>query len=110
MQTSATIDDSKNKPHPWLFTTEYYQIGIQKSLWENGEIESCKFMTAEIAGHNLVPVFANYIDLKDAERAVNTLNWFRVKPKPQSPQFTSASVWFDKWYKTYHFTLTPVKE
>lgn len=57
-----------------MFTTEYDQIGIQKSLWENGEIESCKFMTAEIAGHNLVHVFANYIDPKDAEKAVNTLN------------------------------------
>ncbi|XP_077445000.1 ELAV-like protein 2 isoform X11 [Stigmatopora argus] len=57
-----------------------------KSLFGSiGEIESCKLVrdkiTASIAGQSLGYGFVNYVDPKDAEKAISTLNGLRLQTK-----------------------------
>nr|XP_057923960.1 ELAV-like protein 2 isoform X2 [Doryrhamphus excisus] len=53
-----------------------------KSLFASiGEIESCKLVRDKIAGQSLGYGFVNYVDPKDAEKAINTLNGLRLQTK-----------------------------
>ncbi|XP_077598099.1 ELAV-like protein 2 isoform X5 [Stigmatopora nigra] len=57
-----------------------------KSLFGSiGEIESCKLVrdkiTASVAGQSLGYGFVNYVDPKDAEKAISTLNGLRLQTK-----------------------------
>ncbi|XP_040214780.1 ELAV-like protein 2 isoform X11 [Rana temporaria] len=53
-----------------------------KSLFGSiGEIESCKLVRDKITGQSLGYGFVNYIDPKDAEKAINTLNGLRLQTK-----------------------------
>ncbi|XP_069621591.1 ELAV-like protein 2 isoform X6 [Dendrobates tinctorius] len=53
-----------------------------KSLFGSiGEIESCKLVRDKITGQSLGYGFVNYIDSKDAEKAINTLNGLRLQTK-----------------------------
>ncbi|XP_078280270.1 ELAV-like protein 1 [Rhinoraja longicauda] len=46
-----------------------------------GEVESAKLIRDKVAGHSLGYGFVNYVDAKDAERAINTLNGLRLQSK-----------------------------
>ncbi|KAJ3585008.1 hypothetical protein NHX12_013731 [Muraenolepis orangiensis] len=53
-----------------------------KSLFGSiGEIESCKLVRDKITGQSLGYGFVNYVDPKDAEKAINTLNGLRLQTK-----------------------------
>ncbi|XP_032822147.1 ELAV-like protein 4 isoform X3 [Petromyzon marinus] len=53
-----------------------------KSLFGSiGEIESCKLIRDKITGQSLGYGFVNYVDPKDAEKAINTLNGLRLQTK-----------------------------
>uniref|UniRef100_A0A8C4QBD8 ELAV-like protein n=1 Tax=Eptatretus burgeri TaxID=7764 RepID=A0A8C4QBD8_EPTBU len=46
-----------------------------------GEIESCKLIRDKITGQSLGYGFVNYVDPKDAEKAISTLNGLRLQTK-----------------------------
>ncbi|XP_077058119.1 ELAV-like protein 2 isoform X4 [Siphateles boraxobius] len=53
-----------------------------KSLFGSiGEIESCKLVRDKITGQSLGYGFVNYVEPKDAEKAINTLNGLRLQTK-----------------------------
>ncbi|XP_053859309.1 ELAV-like protein 2 isoform X5 [Vidua macroura] len=53
-----------------------------KSLFGSiGEIESCKLVRDKITRQSLGYGFVNYVDPKDAEKAINTLNGLRLQTK-----------------------------
>ncbi|XP_077444986.1 ELAV-like protein 2 isoform X4 [Stigmatopora argus] len=53
-----------------------------KSLFGSiGEIESCKLVRDKITGQSLGYGFVNYVDPKDAEKAISTLNGLRLQTK-----------------------------
>ncbi|XP_043946625.1 ELAV-like protein 1 isoform X3 [Protopterus annectens] len=53
-----------------------------RSLFSSiGEVESAKLVRDRLAGHSLGYGFVNYLNAKDAERAINTLNGLRLQSK-----------------------------
>ncbi|KAG9467375.1 hypothetical protein GDO78_015070 [Eleutherodactylus coqui] len=53
-----------------------------RSLFSSiGEVESAKLIRDKVAGHSLGYGFVNYLNAKDAERAINTLNGLRLQSK-----------------------------
>ncbi|XP_049626779.1 ELAV-like protein 2 [Suncus etruscus] len=73
-----------------------------------GEIESCKLVRDKATGQSLAYGFVNYIDPKDAEKAVNTLNGLRLQAKtikvsyarPSSASIRDASLYVSGLPKT----------
>ncbi|XP_026053561.1 ELAV-like protein 2 isoform X4 [Carassius auratus] len=63
-----------------------------KSLFGSiGEIESCKLVRDKITGQSLGYGFVNYVEPKDAEKAINTLNGLRLQTKTIKVSFARPS-------------------
>uniref|UniRef100_A0A8C1T1C5 ELAV-like protein n=1 Tax=Cyprinus carpio TaxID=7962 RepID=A0A8C1T1C5_CYPCA len=63
-----------------------------KSLFGSiGEIESCKLVRDKITGQSLGYGFVNYVEPKDADKAINTLNGLRLQTKTIKVSFARPS-------------------
>ncbi|XP_068089900.1 ELAV-like protein 1 isoform X2 [Hyperolius riggenbachi] len=63
-----------------------------RSLFSSiGEVESAKLIRDKVAGHSLGYGFVNYLNAKDAERAINTLNGLRLQSKTIKVSFARPS-------------------
>uniref|UniRef100_A0A8C2GR35 ELAV like neuron-specific RNA binding protein 4 n=1 Tax=Cyprinus carpio TaxID=7962 RepID=A0A8C2GR35_CYPCA len=99
MQTGNSDDDSKTNLIVNYLPQNMTQEEFRSLFGSIGEIESCKLVRDKITGQSLGYGFVNYIDPKDAEKAINTLNGLRLQTKTikveassQSPFLTSAPV------------------
>ncbi|KFO20913.1 ELAV-like protein 4, partial [Fukomys damarensis] len=107
MQTGAATDDSKTNLIVNYLPQNMTQEEFRSLFGSIGEIESCKLVRDKITGQMLTGVsdvtydiwfaiscqlplatgqslgygFVNYIDPKDAEKAINTLNGLRLQTK-----------------------------
>ncbi|XP_016818363.1 ELAV-like protein 4 isoform X15 [Pan paniscus] len=81
MQTGATTDDSKTNLIVNYLPQNMTQEEFRSLFGSIGEIESCKLVRDKITGQSLGYGFVNYIDPKDAEKAINTLNGLRLQTK-----------------------------
>ncbi|XP_026104071.1 ELAV-like protein 4 isoform X9 [Carassius auratus] len=99
MQTGSPDDDSKTNLIVNYLPQNMTQEEFRSLFGSIGEIESCKLVRDKITGQSLGYGFVNYIDPKDAEKAINTLNGLRLQTKTikveasfQSPFLTSVPV------------------
>ncbi|XP_053481275.1 ELAV-like protein 4 isoform X2 [Ictalurus furcatus] len=81
MQTSSSNDDSKTNLIVNYLPQNMTQEEFRSLFGSIGEIESCKLVRDKITGQSLGYGFVNYIDPKDAEKAINTLNGLRLQTK-----------------------------
>ncbi|KAI4902172.1 hypothetical protein NFI96_030366 [Prochilodus magdalenae] len=81
MQTSGSNDDSKTNLIVNYLPQNMTQEEFRSLFGSIGEIESCKLVRDKITGQSLGYGFVNYIDPKDAEKAINTLNGLRLQTK-----------------------------
>uniref|UniRef100_A0A8D0S300 ELAV-like protein n=21 Tax=Boreoeutheria TaxID=1437010 RepID=A0A8D0S300_PIG len=81
MQTGAATDDSKTNLIVNYLPQNMTQEEFRSLFGSIGEIESCKLVRDKITGQSLGYGFVNYIDPKDAEKAINTLNGLRLQTK-----------------------------
>uniref|UniRef100_A0A669D4W2 ELAV-like protein n=1 Tax=Oreochromis niloticus TaxID=8128 RepID=A0A669D4W2_ORENI len=81
MQTGPTNDDSKTNLIVNYLPQNMTQEEFRSLFGSIGEIESCKLVRDKITGQSLGYGFVNYIDPKDAEKAINTLNGLRLQTK-----------------------------
>ncbi|XP_015233684.1 ELAV-like protein 2 isoform X1 [Cyprinodon tularosa] len=90
---SGSIEDSKTNLIVNYLPQNMTQEELKSLFGSIGEIESCKLVrdkitgtswysrTDELAGQSLGYGFVNYVDPKDAEKAINTLNGLRLQTK-----------------------------
>ncbi|XP_035270471.1 ELAV-like protein 4 isoform X4 [Anguilla anguilla] len=81
MQTGGSTDDSKTNLIVNYLPQNMTQEEFRSLFGSIGEIESCKLVRDKITGQSLGYGFVNYIDPKDAEKAINTLNGLRLQTK-----------------------------
>ncbi|KAG7262804.1 hypothetical protein CRUP_010164 [Coryphaenoides rupestris] len=82
MQTGGgATDDSKTNLIVNYLPQNMTQEEFRSLFGSIGEIESCKLVRDKITGQSLGYGFVNYIDPKDAEKAINTLNGLRLQTK-----------------------------
>ncbi|XP_044055072.1 ELAV-like protein 4 isoform X1 [Siniperca chuatsi] len=81
MQTGPSNDDSKTNLIVNYLPQNMTQEEFRSLFGSIGEIESCKLVRDKITGQSLGYGFVNYIDPKDAEKAINTLNGLRLQTK-----------------------------
>ncbi|KAF3834728.1 hypothetical protein F7725_027286 [Dissostichus mawsoni] len=88
MQTGQSNDDSKTNLIVNYLPQNMTQEEFRSLFGSIGEIESCKLITADEFKGCVLAVrqslgygFVNYIDPKDAEKAINTLNGLRLQTK-----------------------------
>nr|XP_045006984.1 ELAV-like protein 4 isoform X3 [Jaculus jaculus] len=96
MQTGAATDDSKTNLIVNYLPQNMTQEEFRSLFGSIGEIESCKLVRDKITGEETYGLartglgdsgqslgygFVNYIDPKDAEKAINTLNGLRLQTK-----------------------------
>ncbi|XP_077079565.1 ELAV-like protein 4 isoform X3 [Siphateles boraxobius] len=81
MQTGGPNDDSKTNLIVNYLPQNMTQEEFRSLFGSIGEIESCKLVRDKITGQSLGYGFVNYIDPKDAEKAINTLNGLRLQTK-----------------------------
>eukprot|EP00063_Salmo_salar_P097263 XP_014072098.1 PREDICTED: ELAV-like protein 4 isoform X2 [Salmo salar] len=81
MQTGGPTDDSKTNLIVNYLPQNMTQEEFRSLFGSIGEIESCKLVRDKITGQSLGYGFVNYIDPKDAEKAINTLNGLRLQTK-----------------------------
>ncbi|XP_016084176.1 ELAV-like protein 4 isoform X4 [Sinocyclocheilus grahami] len=81
MQTGGSSDDSKTNLIVNYLPQNMTQEEFRSLFGSIGEIESCKLVRDKITGQSLGYGFVNYIDPKDAEKAINTLNGLRLQTK-----------------------------
>ncbi|XP_016301656.1 ELAV-like protein 4 isoform X3 [Sinocyclocheilus anshuiensis] len=81
MQTGGSNDDSKTNLIVNYLPQNMTQEEFRSLFGSIGEIESCKLVRDKITGQSLGYGFVNYIDPKDAEKAINTLNGLRLQTK-----------------------------
>uniref|UniRef100_A0A8C4S955 ELAV-like protein n=1 Tax=Erpetoichthys calabaricus TaxID=27687 RepID=A0A8C4S955_ERPCA len=74
-------DDSKTNLIVNYLPQNMTQEEFRSLFGSIGEIESCKLVRDKITGQSLGYGFVNYIDPKDAEKAINTLNGLRLQTK-----------------------------
>ncbi|CAO2588480.1 ELAV-like protein 4 [Lemmus lemmus] len=79
--SSAATDDSKTNLIVNYLPQNMTQEEFRSLFGSIGEIESCKLVRDKITGQSLGYGFVNYIDPKDAEKAINTLNGLRLQTK-----------------------------
>uniref|UniRef100_A0A8C5R2U6 ELAV-like protein n=1 Tax=Leptobrachium leishanense TaxID=445787 RepID=A0A8C5R2U6_9ANUR len=79
--TRAATDDSKTNLIVNYLPQNMTQEEFRSLFGSIGEIESCKLVRDKITGQSLGYGFVNYIDPKDAEKAINTLNGLRLQTK-----------------------------
>ncbi|XP_078264692.1 ELAV-like protein 4 isoform X8 [Rhinoraja longicauda] len=81
MQTGVPTDDSKTNLIVNYLPQNMTQEEFKSLFGSIGEIESCKLVRDKITGQSLGYGFVNYVDPKDAEKAINTLNGLRLQTK-----------------------------
>ncbi|XP_050756877.1 ELAV-like protein 4 isoform X4 [Gymnogyps californianus] len=96
MQTGAATDDSKTNLIVNYLPQNMTQEEFRSLFGSIGEIESCKLVRDKITGQSLGYGFVNYIDPKDAEKAINTLNGLRLQTKTiKGTRLTSSTL--EQW-------------
>ncbi|KAL7855688.1 hypothetical protein AOLI_G00192920 [Acnodon oligacanthus] len=78
---STGIEDSKTNLIVNYLPQNMTQEELKSLFGSIGEIESCKLVRDKITGQSLGYGFVNYVDPKDAEKAINTLNGLRLQTK-----------------------------
>ncbi|XP_056156034.1 ELAV-like protein 2 isoform X8 [Lampris incognitus] len=78
---SGIIEDSKTNLIVNYLPQNMTQEELKSLFGSIGEIESCKLVRDKITGQSLGYGFVNYVDPKDAEKAINTLNGLRLQTK-----------------------------
>uniref|UniRef100_A0A8D0ATR9 ELAV-like protein n=1 Tax=Sander lucioperca TaxID=283035 RepID=A0A8D0ATR9_SANLU len=78
---SGSIEDSKTNLIVNYLPQNMTQEELKSLFGSIGEIESCKLVRDKITGQSLGYGFVNYVDPKDAEKAINTLNGLRLQTK-----------------------------
>ncbi|MEE6459040.1 hypothetical protein FKM82_000521 [Ascaphus truei] len=78
---SGNTEDSKTNLIVNYLPQNMTQEELKSLFGSIGEIESCKLVRDKITGQSLGYGFVNYIDPKDAEKAINTLNGLRLQTK-----------------------------
>ncbi|KAG7260449.1 hypothetical protein CRUP_029790 [Coryphaenoides rupestris] len=78
---SGSIEDSKTNLIVNYLPQNMTQDELKSLFGSIGEIESCKLVRDKITGQSLGYGFVNYVDPKDAEKAINTLNGLRLQTK-----------------------------
>ncbi|XP_023837746.1 ELAV-like protein 2 [Salvelinus sp. IW2-2015] len=78
---SGSIEDSKTNLIVNYLPQNMTQEELKSLFGSIGEIESCKLVRDKITGQSLGYGFVNYMDPKDAEKAINTLNGLRLQTK-----------------------------
>nr|XP_041567329.1 ELAV-like protein 2 isoform X9 [Taeniopygia guttata] len=78
---SGNTEDSKTNLIVNYLPQNMTQEELKSLFGSIGEIESCKLVRDKITGPSLGYGFVNYVDPKDAKKAVNTLNGFRLQTK-----------------------------
>ncbi|XP_059333889.1 ELAV-like protein 4 isoform X6 [Ammospiza nelsoni] len=92
MQTGAATDDSKTNLIVNYLPQNMTQEEFRSLFGSIGEIESCKLVRDKITGQSLGYGFVNYIDPKDAEKAINTLNGLRLQTKTIKEQVHAVTL------------------
>ncbi|XP_030889476.1 ELAV-like protein 2 [Leptonychotes weddellii] len=82
---SGNTEDSKTNLIVNYLPQNMTQEELKSLFGSIGEIESCKLVRDKITGQSLGYGFVNYIDPKDAEKAINTLNGLRLQTKTIKP-------------------------
>uniref|UniRef100_A0A8C6K4E2 ELAV-like protein n=1 Tax=Nothobranchius furzeri TaxID=105023 RepID=A0A8C6K4E2_NOTFU len=77
----GSIEDSKTNLIVNYLPQNMTQEELKSLFGSIGEIESCKLVRDKITGQSLGYGFVNYVDPKDAEKAINTLNGLRLQTK-----------------------------
>ncbi|XP_046699332.1 ELAV-like protein 2 isoform X4 [Silurus meridionalis] len=78
---SGGMEDSKTNLIVNYLPQNMTQEELKSLFGSIGEIESCKLVRDKITGQSLGYGFVNYVDPKDAEKAINTLNGLRLQTK-----------------------------
>ncbi|XP_030635623.1 ELAV-like protein 2 isoform X9 [Chanos chanos] len=78
---SGSVEDSKTNLIVNYLPQNMTQEELKSLFGSIGEIESCKLVRDKITGQSLGYGFVNYVDPKDAEKAINTLNGLRLQTK-----------------------------
>uniref|UniRef100_A0A4W4E757 ELAV-like protein n=1 Tax=Electrophorus electricus TaxID=8005 RepID=A0A4W4E757_ELEEL len=78
---SPGMEDSKTNLIVNYLPQNMTQEELKSLFGSIGEIESCKLVRDKITGQSLGYGFVNYVDPKDAEKAINTLNGLRLQTK-----------------------------
>ncbi|XP_066515128.1 ELAV-like protein 2 isoform X3 [Hoplias malabaricus] len=78
---STGLEDSKTNLIVNYLPQNMTQEELKSLFGSIGEIESCKLVRDKITGQSLGYGFVNYVDPKDAEKAINTLNGLRLQTK-----------------------------
>ncbi|XP_072778572.1 ELAV-like protein 2 isoform X6 [Taeniopygia guttata] len=78
---SGNTEDSKTNLIVNYLPQNMTQEELKSLFGSIGEIESCKLVRDKITGPSLGYGFVNYVDPKDAKKAVNTLNGLRLQTK-----------------------------
>ncbi|XP_018099271.1 ELAV-like protein 2 isoform X10 [Xenopus laevis] len=78
---SSNTEDSKTNLIVNYLPQNMTQEELKSLFGSIGEIESCKLVRDKITGQSLGYGFVNYIDPKDAEKAISTLNGLRLQTK-----------------------------
>ncbi|KAG9346892.1 hypothetical protein JZ751_005819, partial [Albula glossodonta] len=78
---SGSLEDSKTNLIVNYLPQNMTQEELKSLFGSIGEIESCKLVRDKITGQSLGYGFVNYVDPKDAEKAINTLNGLRLQTK-----------------------------
>ncbi|XP_061525181.1 ELAV-like protein 2 isoform X7 [Phyllopteryx taeniolatus] len=78
---SGSLEDSKTNLIVNYLPQNMTQEELKSLFGSIGEIESCKLVRDKITGQSLGYGFVNYVDAKDAEKAINTLNGLRLQTK-----------------------------
>ncbi|XP_077400313.1 ELAV-like protein 2 isoform X3 [Vanacampus margaritifer] len=78
---SGSLEDSKTNLIVNYLPQSMAQDELKSLFGSIGEIESCKLVRDKITGQSLGYGFVNYVEPKDAEKAINTLNGLRLQTK-----------------------------
>ncbi|XP_049590803.1 ELAV-like protein 2 isoform X5 [Syngnathus scovelli] len=77
----GSLEDSKTNLIVNYLPQNMAQDELKSLFGSIGEIESCKLVRDKITGQSLGYGFVNYVEPKDAEKAINTLNGLRLQTK-----------------------------
>lgn len=105
---SGSIEDSKTNLIVNYLPQSMTQEELKSLFGSIGETDSCKLVRDKITGQSLGYGFVNYVDQKDAEKAINTLNGLRLQTKtikvsyarPSSASIRDANLYISGLPKT----------
>ncbi|XP_067302664.1 ELAV-like protein 2 [Pseudorasbora parva] len=110
---TSPVDDSKTNLIVNYLPQNMTPDELKSLFGSIGDIESCKIVRDKITGQSLGYGFVNYVDPKDAEKAINILNGLRLQAKtikvslarPSSASIRDANLYVSGLPKT----MTPVE-